>query len=186
MDLNVKDDGTTKADGLAGQDANELFDVVNKRDEVIGQARREEVHAQRRLHRAVHIFCFDRAGRVFLQQRSMRKDSAPGRWCASCSGHVDAGEAYDAAAVRELAEEIGVRLAGPEGLTRWLRMEPSRETGCEFVWVYRLVHEGPFTLNAAEVMGGAWYTRAEVEAALQARAQDFAGAFRRIWAALPW
>lgn len=180
MDLNVKDDG------VVAQRADELFDVVDEHDNVIGQARRADVHAQKLRHRAVHVLCFDRQGRVFLQRRSMLKDSAPGRWCASCSGHVDAGEDYLTAAVRELAEEIGAQVSGPESLTPWLRLEPRRETGMEFVWVYRVQHEGPFTLHPAEIMDGAWYERAELEAALRDRPRDFAGAFRYIWDRLAW
>ncbi|MBC8010779.1 MAG: NUDIX domain-containing protein [Burkholderiales bacterium] len=179
MDLNVKDDGVA-------QSADELFDVVDEHDNVIGQARRADVHAQKLRHRAVHVLCFDRDGRVFLQRRSMLKDSAPGRWCASCSGHVDAGEDYATAAVRELGEEIGASVSGLEALQPWLRIEPRRETGMEFVWVYRVAHEGPFTLHPAEIMDGAWYGREELETALRDRPREFAGAFRYIWARLPW
>jgi isopentenyl-diphosphate Delta-isomerase len=178
MDLNVK------AEGLA-QSADELFDVVDEQDCVIGQARRADVHAQRLRHRAVHVLCLDGTDRVFLQRRSMLKDSAPGRWCASCSGHLDAGEDYDAAALRELAEEIGVVVA-PTALERWLRLDACRETGMEFLWVYRVRHEGPFTLHPAEIMDGGWYERAALDAAMRERPRDFAGAFRHLWARLPW
>ncbi len=178
MDLNVK------ADGQA-QSADEMFDVVDETDRVVGVARRADVHARRLRHRAVHVLCFDGEGRVFLQRRSMRKDSAPGKWCASCSGHVDAGEDYDQAAVRELAEEIGARVE-PAALERWLRLEASRETGMEFLWVYRVRHAGPFVLNPAEIMDGAWYGRDELDAALRERPEEFAGAFRHLWARLVW
>jgi isopentenyl-diphosphate delta-isomerase type 1 len=178
MDLKVK------ADGQA-QSADELFDVVDEQDRVVGRARRADVHAQRLLHRAVHVLCLDEAGRVFLQRRSMLKDSAPGKWCASCSGHVDAGEDYDAAALRELEEEIGVKVDAA-ALERWLRLEACRETGMEFLWVYRVRHSGPFTLHPAEIMDGAWYERAELDAAMLERPRDFAGAFRHIWGRLSW
>ena len=179
MDLNVK------ADGLA-QSADELFDVVDEQDRVIGQARRADVHAQRLRHRAVHVLCLDAEGRVFLQRRSMLKDSAPGLWCASCSGHLDAGEDYAAAAVRELAEEIGAKVDGPGVLTPWLRLEARRETGMEFVWVYRVAHAGPFTLHPAEIMDGAWFGRAQVDEWMRERPREFAGAFRYLWAQLAW
>jgi isopentenyl-diphosphate delta-isomerase type 1 len=179
MEVNVK------VEGLA-QRADELFDVVDEQDQVIGQARRDYVHAHKLRHRAVHVLCFDPAGRVFLQRRSMLKDSAPGRWCASCSGHVDSGENYAQAAVRELAEEIGVMVEGPEVLTPWLRLEARRETGMEFLWVYRVQHEGPFQLNPAEIMAGAWFERDAVTRAMRERPKDFAGSFRYIWSQLPW
>ncbi|MGC3959153.1 MAG: NUDIX domain-containing protein [Verrucomicrobiota bacterium] len=131
----------------------EIFDIVNDRDEVVGQAPRSEVHAKKLLHRAVHVLVFNSRGQVFLQKRSMLKDTAKGKWDSSSSGHVDSGEDYDPCAVRELREEIGLHLAmAPE---RILRIEACADTGQEFVWVYRCQSEGPFTLHPDEIERGA-------------------------------
>ena len=101
----------------------ELFDVVDAEDRVIGQATRSEVHARGLLHRASHVFVFNSDGQLLLQQRSATKDAHPLCWTSSCSGHLDAGETYEIAAVRELKEEIGLEAdveflvklpAGPE------------------------------------------------------------------------
>lgn len=165
------------------QNQNELFDVVNEQDEVIRQATRGEVHKQRWLHRAVHVFVFDRAGRVFLQKRSMAKDTNPGCWSPSASGHVDAGDGYDETAVRELHEEIGIKLDKPPA--RWLRLNACRETGREFVWVYRVEHEGPFKLNAAEISEGAWVDPVELTRDLIANPKRYTSALRYIWTRLP-
>jgi isopentenyldiphosphate isomerase len=86
----------------------ELFDVVDDQDRVLRQETRAEVHRQRLLHRAVHVLVFNPAGEVYLQRRSAAKDTYPLRWTTSCSGHVDAGEDYNTAVVRELAEELGL------------------------------------------------------------------------------
>jgi isopentenyldiphosphate isomerase len=97
----------------------ELFDVVDEQDRVLRREARAEVHRQRLLHRAVHILVFNIRGEVYLQRRSAKKDTYPHRWTTSCSGHVDAGEDYDTAAVRELAEELGLggaKVKGTEGL----------------------------------------------------------------------
>src|SRR5216110_4037851 len=91
----------------------ETFDVVNERDEVIGQQPRSEVHRLRLNHRAVHVLVFNARGELFLQKRSMRKDCFPGAWDSSASGHLASGESYDACCFRELSEEIGLQLAGP-------------------------------------------------------------------------
>jgi ADP-ribose pyrophosphatase YjhB (NUDIX family) len=89
----------------------EIFDIVNERDEVVGQAPRSEVHRTGLRHRAVHVLVFNARGEVFLQKRSMLKDTAKGKWDSSASGHVDSGEDYDPCAVRELREEIGLHLS---------------------------------------------------------------------------
>ena len=103
---------------------------------------------------------------------------APGLWDSSCSGHLDAGEDYDAAAVRELGEEIGVHGVAP---VRWFRIEACAETAQEFCWVYRLGHDGPFVLHPGEIECGEWVTPAELARRLAARPEDFSPAFRRLW-----
>jgi isopentenyl-diphosphate delta-isomerase len=161
----------------------EWFDVVNERDEVVRRATRREVHATGLWHRAVHIMVFDAAGRVFLQKRSMLKDLSPGLWDSSCSGHVDAGEDYDTSAVRELGEEIGLVLdpAGPVKPERWFRVSACAETGWEFVWVYRLRHDGPLTLDPLEIQYGEWVAPAEVSARVRKVPADYCPSFKLIW-----
>ena len=180
MNRNVKAGhgaGVGAGGGPPGPD--EYFDVVNERDEPVGRARRREVHARGLWHRAVHVLVFNAAGEVFLQQRSWTKDLSPGLWDSSCSGHVDAGEYYDPAAVRELGEELGLQLAAPP--ERWRRIEACAETGWEFCWVYRLRHEGPFVLHPEEIQAGAWLEPGELTRRMAARPQDYGRPFRLIW-----
>lgn len=157
----------------------EVFDVVNERDEVVGQEIRSEVHRLGLMHRAVHVLVFNAAGQVFLQKRSMKKDRQPGVWDSSSSGHVDAGEHYDACAVRELREEIGLQLREPP--ERLFKLAASPETDQEHVWVYRCAAEGPFHLDAEEIERGDWFSCDEVRRWTAARPEDFATAFLVIW-----
>ena len=157
----------------------EIFDVVNERDEVVGQQPRREVHRLGLMHRAVHVLVFNAAGQVFLQKRSMTKDRQPGLWDSSASGHVDAGEDYDACAVRELREEIGLRLkAAPK---RLFKLDACAETDHEHVWVYRCEAEGPFRLHPEEIERGGWFASAELMRWMAERPEDFAGALLLIW-----
>lgn len=157
----------------------EIFDVVNERDEVIDRRPRSEVHARGLLHRAVHVLVFQARGEVFLQKRSMQKDRQPGVWDSSCSGHLDTGEDYDACAVRELREEIGLRL--PHAPERLFKLDACEETDAEFVWVYRCEHDGPFTLHPDEIECGGWFAPAEVTRWMAERPQEFASALLLIW-----
>jgi isopentenyl-diphosphate delta-isomerase type 1 len=160
----------------------EWFDVVNERDEVIHRATRREVHATGLWHRAVHVLVFNAQGRVLLQKRSMRKDLSPGLWDSSCSGHLDAGEDYDAAAVRELGEEIGIHFDPGDSLpARWFRLEACEPTGWEFVWVYGLHYDGPIRIDPEEIQYGEWVLPADVTARLLARPNEFCPSFRLLW-----
>jgi isopentenyl-diphosphate delta-isomerase type 1 len=158
----------------------EWFDVVDSEDRVVGRATRAVVHARGLLHRAVHILVFNKVGEVFLQKRSFSKDSSPGLWDSSASGHLDVGEDYDAAAVRELGEEIGLQKIPKLERLFYLKAQP--DTGQEFVWVYRLDHEGPFLLNPAEIDEGRWVSPDELSNWIESQPDAFAVCFRLVWA----
>ncbi len=159
--------------------AEEIFDVVNDRDEVIDRKPRREVHRLGLLHRAVHVLVYNSRGQVFLQKRSMTKDKSPGLWDSSASGHVDSGEHYDATAIRELHEEIGLSTSIPP--KPLFKLNACAETDQEFVWIYRCESDGPFELNWDEIERGGWFTRAEVTRWIAERPGDFAPAFVYVW-----
>ena len=161
----------------------EIFDVVNERDEVVDQRPRSEVHRRGLLHRAVHVLVFNQRGELFLQKRSMLKDCFPGTWDSSSSGHLDHGESYDACAVRELREEIGLQVNTAPA--RLFKIDACAATGQEFVWVYRCESEGPFVLQPEEVSEGAWFTPDAINRWIAARPAEFAPAFPLIWSRLP-
>jgi isopentenyldiphosphate isomerase len=157
----------------------EIFDIVNERDEVIGQAPRKEVHARGLWHRAIHVLVFNSRGEIFLQKRSLKKDIAAGKWDSSSSGHLDTGEDYDACAVRELREELGLKL--PQPPQRLFKIEACQETGWEFCWIYRGASDGPFILHPEEIETGDWFTPEAVSKWVAEKPRDFASAFLLIW-----
>jgi isopentenyldiphosphate isomerase len=159
--------------------AEEIFDVVNERDEVVGRERRSEVHRRGLMHRAVHVLVFSSRGEVFLQKRSMTKDRQPGLWDSSASGHVDSGEDYDSCAIRELREEIGLKLAAaPQKL---FKLPASEATDQEHVWIYRCEAEGPFVLHPDEIERGGWFEAAVVSRWMAEKPHEFASALLTIW-----
>jgi len=139
----------------------ELLDVVDADDRVTGVKTRGEIHAQGLMHRAVHILVFNSGGELFIQKRSMSKDNNPGLWDSSAAGHVDSGEDYGDCAIRELGEELGIRVAAP--LEQLFRLAASRITDMEHCVVYRYVSDGPFELEVAEIDEGAWISASEMD-----------------------
>lgn len=159
----------------------ELFDVVDGQDRVVGQAPRREVHARHLLHRAVHVLIHNAEGQVFLQRRSLQKDTFPGCWDSSCSGHLDAGEDYLTAARRELGEELGCRNVS-QPFKRITKLPASAATGWEFIEIFLLgPMTGPFALNPEEITEGRWILPDELEAELRDFPQNFASALRHLW-----
>lgn len=163
---------------LVAQRDDEIFDVVNDRNEVVGQDTRANVHRLGLMHRAIHVLVFNAAGQLFLQKRSMAKDTHPGCWDSSASGHLDAGEDYDVAMIRELHEELGVSECDPR---RLLYIEACEDTGQEFVWVYRMQDEGPFMLHPAEIETGEWFEPEEVDRLIAEKPGECSTGLALIW-----
>src|SRR5260370_35512624 len=90
-------------------DPNELFDLVNADDQVIGQVRRGDAHHNPALlHRSVQVLVFSSDVRLLLQRRSRPKDLFPGYYSPSASGHVAQEDAYGATAVSKRRDGLGL------------------------------------------------------------------------------
>ncbi len=162
-----------------GTEPEEQFAVVDELDRVTGVAARSEVHGNNLRHRAVHIFIFNRAREVLLQKRSRWKDRHPNVWDSSAAGHVGVGEEYDATALRELDEELGITTP----LQRVAKLAASAETGQEFIWLYRGEHEGPFSPAQAEIDWVQFFPPASIAQWIELRPADFAPGFIACWRA---
>lgn len=160
------------------QRGDEIFDVVDDSDAVVGQATRREVHERKLLHRAVHVFVVNRHGELLLQKRSRFKDAHPGVWDSSVAGHLDAGEDYAAAALREMEEEMGIRGVAAEEIGR---IAPCEGTGWEHVRLFLARWDGVPRFPCAEVEAALWMKPEEVEKWTAARAGDFASGFLECW-----
>jgi isopentenyldiphosphate isomerase len=90
--------------------AEEWLDVLDEAGRVAGKLPREEVHRRALLHRSVHVFVFDPAGKLWLQKRALDRALNPGLWTSSASGHLASGEPEAEGAAREVEEEIGLRV----------------------------------------------------------------------------
>jgi isopentenyldiphosphate isomerase len=147
----------------------ELLDLVDGEGRTVGAAPRGRCHSDPSLaHRAVHVFVRSSAGAIFLQKRSRTKRIQPGRWDTSVGGHIARGETYEAAAARELLEELGVRLeaAGGPGSLRLLHDYVWRSAvETEHVRTFEVTYDGPFALHPEEIDEGRFWTGDELRAA---------------------
>ncbi|HVJ67129.1 MAG TPA: NUDIX domain-containing protein [Caulifigura sp.] len=152
----------------------EIFDVCDDQDRVIGTAPRSKVHAEGLLHRAVHIFVFNSKGELLLQRRSALKDQSPLKLTSSASGHLGAGESYESAAIREMQEEIGLT-----GELEFLQRFPATfETAFEHTVLYRLVTDQAPVPDQAEILRMETVTLDEVKQRLADDPDDFSSPLR--------
>lgn len=89
----------------------ELLDIVDQEDRVIGQMMRSEVYRNKMSNfRAINAFLINDEGQLWIPRRVASKKLFPLSLDASVAGHVGAGETYEQAFERELMEEIGLNL----------------------------------------------------------------------------
>lgn len=150
---------------MTGSAGDELVDVVDDHDQVVGTVTRAEMRAKRLQHRAVSIAVVGTDGRLLVHRRAATKDVWPGMWDLAAGGVVAAGEHYDDAARRELAEELGVRDVALEPLGEGrFRDESVALIGRG----YRCVHDGPFEFTDGEVEEVRWVDAQELAALMAA------------------
>lgn len=126
----------------------EIFTVVDKHDRIRGYYTRFECHHNKKLiHRAIGIVIFNSNGQVLLQKRSKNKDTNPGFYTLSASGHVNKGDTYKQTAQRELFEELGIQ--SPLKREKKFLVESDVET--EMDCIFTTTHNGPFFPNKEEV-----------------------------------
>lgn len=99
--------------------ADEVLDIVNDEDNVIGREKRSAIHRLGCQHRGVHVFLFTADGKMLVQKRSADRASSPSLLDCSVSEHVLAGEEYLKAALRGMREELGLEGIQLERLTKF-------------------------------------------------------------------
>lgn len=90
----------------------EILDLVNENDEVIGNMPRNEVHAQK-LHnyRVINCFIKNSEGKLWIPRRQAHKRLFPLALDVSCGGHVSSGETYEEAFAKEMSEELNIDIS---------------------------------------------------------------------------
>ena len=133
----------------------ELVVIVDEQNREIGAVARDIMRGQRLIHRASYILVSNRAGKLFVQMRTMSKDIYPGCWEIAAGGVVQAGESYEESARRELAEELGITAGKLVHLHDQYYEDDSNR-----VWgrIYACTDNGPFDLQEEEVAAGRFMT----------------------------
>jgi len=89
----------------------EYLDVLDDRGNFTGVFKpRTEVHKYGYWHRVVHVWIINRKGDVVIQKRSNDKETWPGLWDISSAGHVSHPDNSLESAMREMEEELGLKL----------------------------------------------------------------------------
>lgn len=143
----------------------ELVEQVARDGTVESVVTRAEMRARRLRHRCVYLLVVH-DGRLLVHRRAGDKDIWPGRWDVAAGGVVGAGESWEAAARRELAEELGVEAElRPVGAGAW-----DGEEAAVVGRVYLAEHPGPFAFDDGEVVEARFVDGDELDELLESQA----------------
>jgi isopentenyldiphosphate isomerase len=142
----------------------ELLDLVDENNRVIGSARRSECHGDPGLmHRAVHLLVYNTRRELYLQHRSMKKTVQPGKWDTSVGGHLSSGEEFVDGLFRESREELSLTEFNPCFMYSYIM---SNEYESEMIGTFICVTEQPLIPNPDEISEGRYWTEPEIEGSM--------------------
>jgi isopentenyldiphosphate isomerase len=158
-----------------------LIQIVDENDQSTGSSTIEEAQKTGAWHRIIRVILEDGSGNMLLQKRSQNMTTYPGRWSDSTSGHVDVGESYETAAIRELAEELGLQNVK---LTEVGYYKSQNADGWRELNRFNKIFKGqisrnqPLKLQKDEVEAIKWLSLIEVKRLIAERPDDFVDGFR--------
>jgi isopentenyl-diphosphate delta-isomerase len=89
----------------------EYLDIVDENDNVIGKKKRSLVYAENLSNfRVVNAFVVNSHGKIWIPRRSANKTLYPLSLDVSIGGHVESGEDYADALIREAHEELNINI----------------------------------------------------------------------------
>lgn len=140
----------------------EILDVVDADDQVVGQKSRWEVYRENsRNFRVINVFLVNYQRKLWIPRRSPQKRLFPSCLDVSIGGHVKSGESYEDALRRELQEELNLdidrvscRVLG--------HLKPHEHDVSAFMKVYEIRSAAPPDYNPNDFSEAFWLTPEEV------------------------
>lgn len=155
------------------ESADELLDLVDDRDRVIGQMPRSQIYQSGLSNfRVVNAFIINANGQLWIPRRTARKQIFPLALDLSVGGHVKSGEDYDVAFARELEEELNLKLEqgsiGDIAPTCLGKLSPNTHGVSAFMKVYEIQMERSPLYNSQDFLEAYWLTPQDLLAKIEA------------------
>lgn len=121
------------------------------------------------------VLLFNTKGNIILQKTALTQKNDPGKWNYSAAGHIDAGESYEQAALRELQEEMGIRAKTLSFIGQCRSLKAGKPHA--FHRVFKVVSDAPVLPDAAEVSETVEWTIPQLKTMLQEHPEQFRDVF---------
>ena len=141
----------------------ELLDIVDEQGNFTGQVmEREKAHDLNLLHWEIAVFFVNDNKELLLQKRSPNKRFSPNKW-GLCAGHVDSGETPEKTALREIKEELGIKLSPGDLRILEERDVLKLESNSRLTRMYYVIYnKNDFTIQTEELSEVKWFNIDEV------------------------
>lgn len=145
----------------------ELLDVVDRNDNIIGQKKRSELHKEDVNIRAINLFLLNTRGQIWIPRRAVHKIVYSLCLDMSCGGYVKSGESYEDALKREVKEELALNVEYlPYRLLGYLT--PYNDEVSTFMKVYEIRSEQAPNWNPNDFVEAYWFWPHEILMRVQA------------------
>jgi isopentenyl-diphosphate delta-isomerase len=137
-------------------DEDEILDVVDENDNVIGRKSRGEIYKLNlKNFRVVNAFFVNPNGKLWVFRRSPHEKLFPLGLDLSIGGHVGSGESYEEALRREAMEELGIDIDKTK-CTLVAHLSPYKDGVSAFTKLYKLEADLIPVINYEEFVEGFW------------------------------
>ena len=156
-----------------------LYQVVDKDDNLVGLKPRDEIDFQNDYYRISGIWLTNSRGQILIAQRKLTKDKDPGKWGPAAAGTLEEGETYESNAYKEAEEEIaltGVKLElGPK-----MTFEQPRHSHLQWFLARVDKLESEFIPQPTEVERVMWVDEAELVRDVEENPDKYVPSMRQI------
>ena len=125
------------------------------------------------------VFLFNSKGNIILQKVSLSKKTDAGKWSYSAAGHVDAGESYEQAALRELSEEMGVLATSATFVGKGHTIKEGKTRA--FHNVFKVISDDEIHFDKSEVEEIKEFTIPELKQQITEHPEQFKDIFAKIF-----
>ncbi|MGB8468323.1 MAG: NUDIX domain-containing protein [Candidatus Babeliales bacterium] len=149
------------------QQYDELLDIVDENDRVIGQKYRSEVRQQRLSNfRLINVFLMNEKKELWIPRRAPHKKLFPLCLGSSVGGHVTSGESYDQAFEREVREELNLELADLD-YKFVTKLTPQQHNISAYMHIYIVNTNVSPKYNKDDFVEASWMTITDLQAKIK-------------------